>query len=126
VSNVSLEHLEQMKSMQSELPAFVQNRCYASLGWDRAIRGFCRDHSITYQGFSLLTANVDVVRSSAVANLAAQHNATLPQIIFAFARAVGILPLTGTSSREHMRQDLDSSAVELPPAAVKAIEAIAG
>ena len=39
VSNVSLRQLEQMADAQAEPPAFVQNRCYARLGWDRkAIR----------------------------------------------------------------------------------------
>src|ERR1700684_4332738 len=62
VSNVSLPHLEQMESAHSELPAFVQNRCFARLGWDREVRSFCREHKITYQGFSLLTANPEVVQ----------------------------------------------------------------
>ena len=33
VSNVSLGHLERMKTIGLELPAFVQNRCFAHLGW---------------------------------------------------------------------------------------------
>src|ERR1017187_10933097 len=62
VSNVSLRHLQQMAKAQAELPMYVQNRCYARLGWDRAVRHFCRDHKITYQGFSLLTANQEVMQ----------------------------------------------------------------
>ncbi len=41
VSNVSLRHLEQMASIGREMPAFVQNRCFARRGWDRAVRAFC-------------------------------------------------------------------------------------
>src|SRR6202044_843528 len=33
VSNVSLRHLEELEGAHSEIPAFVQNRCYARLGW---------------------------------------------------------------------------------------------
>jgi diketogulonate reductase-like aldo/keto reductase len=123
VSNVSLEHLEQLAAAHSELPAFVQNRCYARLGWDRDVRAFCRKRKIIYQGFSLLTANLEVLRSSFVNEEAARHNATPAQIIFAFAQQAGILPLTGTSSAEHMRQDLASGSIEISSAAVKAIEA---
>ena len=47
-------------------------------------------------------------------------------MIFAFARAIGILPLTGTSSAEHMQQDLASLSLTLSPEAVRAIEALAG
>jgi diketogulonate reductase-like aldo/keto reductase len=126
VSNVSLRHLEQMASVHTEAPAFVQNRCYARLGWDRGVRSFCRERKIVYQGFSLLTANVDVLRHSLVAGLAARMNATPAQIVFAFARAVGMLPLTGTSNAEHMKQDLASLNLTLPPEAVQAIELLTG
>jgi diketogulonate reductase-like aldo/keto reductase len=126
VSNISLAQLQQMARAHAEPPAFVQNRCYARLGWDREVRTFCREHNIIYQGFSLLTANIEVVRHPTIAALAAEINATPAQIIFAFARQIGMLPLTGTSSAEHMKQDLASLSLELPPDAVNAIEAIAG
>ena len=38
ISNVALEHLEQMNASGAELPAFVQNRCFARDGWDRESR----------------------------------------------------------------------------------------
>jgi diketogulonate reductase-like aldo/keto reductase len=125
VSNVSLRHLEQMSEAHSEMPGFVQNRCYARLGWDRDVRFFCRERKIAYQGFSLLTANVDVLRHPIITRLAACENATPAQVIFAFARAEGMLPLTGTSNPEHMRQDLASLALELSPEAVQCIETLA-
>ena len=124
VSNASLSHLEQMAATGPEGPSFVQNRCYANTGWDREIRRFCRERGIVYQGFSLLTANVDIVHHALVHTLATSLGATPPQIIFAFARAIGILPLTGTSNADHMKQDLASLALTLPPEAVKAIETL--
>jgi diketogulonate reductase-like aldo/keto reductase len=126
VSNISLAQLQQMARAHAEPPAFVQNRCYARLGWDREVRAFCREHNIIHQGFSLLTANVEVLRHPLVAGLAAEIKATPAQLIFAFARQVGMLPLTGTSSADHMQQDLASRSLELPPDAVQAIETIAG
>jgi diketogulonate reductase-like aldo/keto reductase len=126
VSNVSVGHLEQMVESDSETPAFVQNRCYARFGWDREVRSFCRERKIVYQGFSLLTANSEVLRDPVVTELAARANATPAQVVFAFARAVGMLPLTGTSNGEHMKQDLASSGLELSSDAVRAIEGLAG
>jgi len=108
------------------VPAFVQNRCYARMGWDREVRRFCNDRKIIYQGFSLLTANVDVLRHPAVTGLAARANATPAQVVFAFARAIGILPLTGTSNSQHMTQDLASTSLALSPDSVRAIESLAG
>jgi diketogulonate reductase-like aldo/keto reductase len=126
VSNVSLNQLEQMTAAHGKAPAFVQNRCFARAGWDRDIRSFCRERAIIYQGFSLLTANADVVRHPLIAGLATQANVTPAQVVFSFAGAVGILPLTGTSSCEHMKQDLSSQTLALSPEAVRAIESLAG
>jgi len=126
VSNVSLRHLEQMVDSRDHKPVFVQNRCFARLGWDREVRAFCKQHNIIYQGFSLLTANVDVLRQPLIRSLAEQLNATQAQVVFAFARLIGMLPLTGTTDAEHMRQDLASLDLNLAPDWVNAIESIAG
>ena len=126
VSNVSLGHLEQLADSGAEIPAYVQNRCYARLGWDRDVRQFCREHNIIYQGFSLLTANQEVVQHPLIANLAASAGATPAQIVFCFARSIGILPLTGTSDAEHMKQDLASRGFALPSNVVEAIESLSG
>jgi len=126
VSNVSLRHLEQMSATGAEAPAFVQNRCFARVGWDRAVRAFCAQRSIVYQGFSLLTANPEVLQHPLVSRLAARLGATRPQVVFRFAQAVGMLPLTGTTDPEHMTKDLASR--DLAPSAdeVRAIESLAG
>ncbi len=126
VSNVSPRHLEQMAVAHPESPAFVQNRCYARFGWDRDVRRFCTERKIIYQGFSLLTANLEILRHPLFAGVASRANATPAQVIFRFARAVGMLPLTGTSNAEHMKQDLASVHLPLPPAAVREIESLAG
>jgi diketogulonate reductase-like aldo/keto reductase len=126
VSNVSLKHLEEMDAAQAEMPAFVQNRCFARFGWDRDVRAFCKERNIVYQGFSLLTANQEVLQHPPFMELAPKLNATPAQVVFAFARAVGMLPLTGTSSAERMKQDLESLQITLPAEVVSAIESIAG
>ena len=125
VSNVSLEHLQQMESAHLEVPAFVQNRCFARSGWDHEIRRFCRERNIVYQGFSLLTANPEALRHPMIAEIARRENATPAQLVFAFARAVGMLPLTGTSNPEHMRQDLVSAKLNLSKEETEGIESLA-
>ena len=82
VSNVSLRHLHQMAATGAELPAFVQNRCFARAGWDRDVRAFCSQHKIVYQGFSLLTANRAVLGHPDVARIAKRHNRTIAHVIF--------------------------------------------
>ena len=126
VSNVSLQHLEPLAAGRTELPAFVQNRCFARLGWDREVRSFCDQHKIKYQGFSLLTANPEVLHHPPLIAVAQKLEATPAQVIFSFARAVGMLPLTGTTNADHMKQDLASRELTLPPEVVRAIESMAG
>jgi diketogulonate reductase-like aldo/keto reductase len=125
VSNVSLRHLMQMEAAGGELPAFVQNRCFARLAWDHDVRAFCTERRIVYQGFSLLTANPEVFRARLVAGIAAHERATAAQVIFRFAQAVGMLPLTGTTDAEHMKQDLASRTLTLSADEVHAIESLA-
>jgi diketogulonate reductase-like aldo/keto reductase len=67
-----------------------------------------------------------VLHHPLIASLAASANATPAQVVFSFARALGILPLTGTSDAAHMKEDLASRDLLLPAEAVQAIESLAG
>ena len=126
VSNISLEQLEQLCGHARTPPAFVQNRCFASTGWDRAIRGFCRRNGIVYQGFSLLTANLRELMSDGFRSLVQRVGGTIPQVVFRFARMLGMLPLTGTTDPAHMREDLACDTVDLTEADLAFIETISG
>lgn len=125
VSNVTLDQLRLLHERAADKPRFVQNRCYARYGWDRGVRDFCREHGIAYQGFSLLTANPDVVGHPEVEAMAARLERTPEQVIFGFCLAVGMLPLTGTSDPHHMKEDLTSFDVKLEEAEVRRIESMA-
>ena len=124
ISNVSLDQLEALYRVVAVKPAFVQNRCFASDQWDLPIRLFCKNHGIIYQGFSLLTANQDYLLTNTMYQLVKQYKKSLPQIIFRFALQIGIVPLTGTSNQQHMREDLDLDSFDLTPDALKLIEEI--
>jgi diketogulonate reductase-like aldo/keto reductase len=126
VSNISLRQLEQMSAQHGAPPAFVQNRCYAQLGWDREVRAFCKANGVVYQGFSLLTANLGIQPFPFLAAVSRQHQATFAQTIFAFARGVGMLPLTGTTDAGHMREDLASLDIALTEDEIVGIESLLG
>ena len=106
ISNVNLQQIEMLLEAASVKPMFVQNRCYAAKGWDKDVREFCRKNKIHYQGFSLLTANPQIVQSRTVAALAKKYKTAPEQIIFRFCHQIGIIPLTGTNSATHMKEDL--------------------
>ncbi|MDB5385471.1 MAG: Aldo/keto reductase [Planctomycetaceae bacterium] len=122
ISNVSLEQLQALYQQSRIKPRFVQNRCYAAQGWDREIRQFCAANDIVYQGFSLLTANRDRLARADMARIAKRHQRSVNQIVFRFALDIGMLPLTGTTNADHMRDDLEVFDFQLDPAEVRSIE----
>ncbi|MEZ6188580.1 MAG: aldo/keto reductase [Planctomycetota bacterium] len=123
ISNVTRAQLELLLRSARVLPAFVQNRCYASRGWDREVRALCRERGLVYQGFSLLTANRRELAHPTLRAIAEAHGLSPAQTVFRFARQVGMLPLTGTSSAGHMAQDLASlEAPEFTPGELLRLE----
>lgn len=106
ISNVALDQLQTLVQSARIRPSFVQNRCYASSGWDRSLRAFCAANDIVYQGFSLLTANRDVLARPEMTQIAQRLNRSVAQVVFRFALDIGMLPLTGTTNADHMRADL--------------------
>lgn len=125
VSNVSAEQLSELLAVARVKPAFVQNRCYARLGWDRAVRDVCAANAIAYQGFSLLTANAPVFSHLTFAGIVRRHQRTVAQVVFRFAMQLGMIPLTGTTSERHMREDLEAFDFKLSDEEVRAVESIA-
>ena len=124
VSNMSLEQLQRLYAEARVKPRFVQNRCYAIRGWDRGVRQFCAANQLIYQGFSLLTANREVLAHPDVARIARKHGRTITQIVFRFALEAGMLPLTGTTDARHMASDLEVFDFQLDAEEVVRIEGI--
>jgi len=125
VSNITAAQLAQLCEQANVKPMIVQNRCFAALGWDKAVREICQTNGIVYQGFSLLTANREVFGDPEIHAIATRINATVAQVIFHFAIQIGMLPLTGTTSQQHMKEDLQAGQFTLTDEEVQRIETIA-
>lgn len=124
ISNVNIQQVEELYSKVAIKPSFIQNRCFTITQWDQDVRLFCKKHKIIYQGFSLLTANQPYLLNPYLESLAAKYAKTIPQITFRFALHIGILPLTGTTNLQHMRDDLDIHDFELSADEINYIENI--
>jgi diketogulonate reductase-like aldo/keto reductase len=124
VSNVSAEQLTLLCDRAKHKPMVVQNRCYAALGWDKDVREICRKHGIIYQGFSLLTANTGIFAEPDLRAMAAKYGTGLAQIVFRFSQQIGMLPLTGTTNAQHMKDDLTCGRFTLTSDEVAFIETI--
>jgi diketogulonate reductase-like aldo/keto reductase len=124
ISNVTAEQVAQLCTQATVKPMVVQNRCYAALGWDQEVREICRTHGVIYQGFSLLTANRDVWTDPEVRAIAQRAGTGVAQVIFRFAMQIGMLPLTGTTNAQHMKEDLEAEQLILSPEDIRRIETI--
>lgn len=125
ISNVTAGQLAELCAKATTRPMMVQNRCYAAMGWDNDVRKICREHGLIYQGFSLLTANPQVMAAPAVQAIAKRLGASTTQVIFRFAMQIGMLPLTGTTNEQHMKDDLQSERLSLSSEEIQRIETIA-
>lgn len=88
-------------------PTLVQNRFYKDTGYEMEMRRWCASHGVIFQSFWSLTANKDILASVTLSDLAEKYHKTTAQIFFRYLTQIGIVPLTGTSSEQHMREDLD-------------------
>ena len=87
-------------------PAVIQNRFYDETQYDRTIRDFCQQQRIIYQSFWTLTANPKVLAHAMLKTLAAKYQRSTAQVFFRYLNQINIIPLTGTTSETHMREDL--------------------
>ncbi len=104
-------------------PAVLQNRFYRKTGYDAELRSWCANNGVVYQSFWSLTANSEILSSDAVKMIAEKLGKTFPQIFFRYLAQSGIVPLTGTSSDEHMKEDLAIFDFELSPDEMNAVSA---
>ena len=94
--------LEFMWNTATVKPRVVQNRFYPATNYDKEIREFCLAHDITYQSFWTLTANWPVIERIATT----EGGFTAEQMFFRYVMDLGVSPLSGTTSPDHMRQDV--------------------
>lgn len=105
-------------------PSILQNRFYSESDYDREIRAWCETKDIRYQSFWSLTANPHILGSRTVMQLAIKYRKSEAQIFFAFLMSQGITPLSGTTSVEHMLDDLEVEEIALEPEELEAISAL--
>jgi len=119
-----LKVLKQLYETASVKPAVLQNRFYQDSGYDKDMRKWCQERKIIYQSFWTLTANPHILASDTLLLAAQTFQKTPAQIFFRFLTHVGIVPLTGTCSDKHMKEDLEIFNFELPEMIIHEIQAL--
>lgn len=118
----NLNQLEELYRTAKVKPAVLQNRFYADTDYDRNLRAFCKQQGIIYQSFWTLTANPKVLAHATLQNLAKKYRRSAVQVFYRYLTQIGIIPLTGTSSVAHMREDLAIFEFELTGDECAAVE----
>ena len=119
-----LDDLEGLFDAARIKPAFVQNRFYSDTNYDREIRAYCNRQQITYQSFWTLSANPQLLTHQTLTGSAAIHKRTPAQILFRYLTQIGVVPLTGTRSETHMREDLSIFDFELSNEECRAVDSM--
>lgn len=109
----NLDYLKQLFRVAEVKPAVVQNRFYRETGYDAALRQWSTDQGVVYQSFWTLTANPHLLNSKPLQMLATKYEKSAAQIFFRYLSQIGIVPLTGTRSEQHMKEDLESFDIAL-------------
>jgi len=116
-----LELLERLYQDVEVKPAVVQNRFYEESGYDIALRRWCDKVGIVYQSFWSLTANPHLLGSGTFRDLAKKYGRNEAQILYRYLSQIGIVPLNGSTSQEHIYEDLRIFEFELSVDEIKTI-----
>jgi len=101
-----LELLKRLYTDAEVKPAVVQNRFYAESGYDAELRQWCDEKGVVYQSFWSLTANPHILENNTVRVLAEKYATGEAQIWYRYLSHVRIVPLIGSTSKQHMDEDL--------------------
>jgi len=104
------EDLRRLLGAAKVKPSFVQNPVFAVNRWDSEVRAVCREHGIVFQAYALNNvANDWVYQSGSVRRIAGRLNRTPQQVVVAFVKRLGLLPLVGPQDSVKMAHALTAA-----------------
>jgi aryl-alcohol dehydrogenase-like predicted oxidoreductase len=131
LSNVSLEQLRAAEKLTPS--ASVQNRYNLLERGDDAVVDYCHQRNIAYLSYSPLAATpfereakLAIPTSDAISRIAARHHAKPSQIALAWLlyRAPNIIPIPGTTSSEHLRENYQTLQLRLSEEDVRELQGV--
>jgi diketogulonate reductase-like aldo/keto reductase len=114
VRHIGLSNITSLQMLQeicSALPAstveIVQNRFVTDTGYDLDIRAYCKERGIVYQSFWTLSGNPHILGSDELKRIASRLGTSAECAFYRFCMQEGITVLDGTTSEDHMKEDLE-------------------
>lgn len=122
ISNVAPENLEQALAM-TEI-ASVQNRYNVADRESEDVLKICEQNRVAFIPYFPLGHGELTASDGPLASLAEKYDATPGQIALAWllARSKFMLPIPGTSSLEHLQENIAAAAITLAPEDMEALE----
>jgi pyridoxine 4-dehydrogenase len=122
VSEVTVRELENARELVEI--ATVQNRYNLAQRAAHEVLAVCEAEEIGFMPWAPIRAGGQVVSSDALTEVAARHGATPPQVALAWLlrRSPVMLPIPGTSTAAHMRENIEAALVQLSEQDVAALE----
>ncbi|KAH9912890.1 NADP-dependent oxidoreductase domain-containing protein [Fomitopsis serialis] len=105
--------LEQLERETGRRVQVVQNRWFEGNAWDREVCRYCRERGIQYQSFWTLSGSPSLLAHPSLRAVAHAKHCTPAQALFRLAQMHGVTPLSGTTSVEHMREDVAAAEIDL-------------
>ena len=105
-------------------PSVVQNRFYADVHYDHTLRQWAQEKGIIYQSFWTLSANPHILHSSVIQDMVTLYGKSAEQIFYRYVMHKGIIPLNGTTSADHMKEDLSIFTFALKSDEIRRIDAL--
>jgi aryl-alcohol dehydrogenase-like predicted oxidoreductase len=122
LSEVSIEELERARTVMEIVS--VQNLFHAGLRQSEALLDHCTQEGIGFIPWFPLGNRALVATDGPLAHIASSHGCTPSQVALAWLlqRSPVMLPIPGTGSLEHLRENCDAALVTLDAAAMKELE----
>ena len=125
VSNVKTNHLETARSIVDV--ASVQNRFNLTDRGSQEVLDICTDEGIAFiPWFPLATGDLAEGEEAPLRDIADAHDATPAQVALAWLlhRSPVMLPIPGTSSVDHLEENVAAAAIELSDDEVAELDAV--
>jgi diketogulonate reductase-like aldo/keto reductase len=111
ICNAKLSTLKAVYQQAKVKPRIVQNSFRGPSSFDRDIIEFCREKSIAYQAYGVLTSNVELLSSKLIGWFAEVHHISEAEALFVIVVAYGrgtIHIVHASRNRDHISADLES------------------
>lgn len=117
-----LSLLEQLYKDARIKPSIVQNRFYADSHYDTSLRAWAEKQGIIYQSFWTLSANPHILHSPTIQTIANAYGKSAEQIFYRYVTLKRVIPLNGTTSLNHMMEDVSIFEFVLDSVSIKKID----